>query len=291
MWREDGGLGKNCEAALGGLAALVADSLATLGRDDFAATLITSLRRLVPYEDATVLHFDQGDLPSVVYRENPGARGSDTMERYLQGAFLLDPYYQAANREQRFGLYRLDELAPERFRESEYYRSWFRNCGYSDECGYLIDLGEGAFVNIALGRRGRRRFSDLQTRRLRVLSPAVDSLCQRHWGGARGRGDGLRRQLHQALDEFGSSLLTEREAQAVGLILHGHSTKSIAARLGISVETVKLHRKHAYAKLEVGSQAELFYLFLDSVMSAGDYRGGDTLETYLAQRPVAERRR
>ena len=47
------------------------------------------------------------------------------------------------------------------------------------------------------------------------------------------------------------------------------------------METVKLHRKHAYAKLEVSSQAELFYLFLDSLMSAGDYDGGDTLVAYM----------
>lgn len=271
------------EALLQGLATLVAGCLDALGSEHFAAALVAGLRELVPLEDATVLHYATGDLPDAVYRENTAARGTEIMERYLQGAFLLDPYYQAASRQQRFGLYRLDELAPERFRESEYYRSWYRNCGFSDECGYLVDLGGGAFVNIALGRRGRRRFSDLQTRRLRAIRPAVERLCQRHWSGGHGDGDGLRRQLHQALDGFGSSLLTEREAQAVNLILHGHSTKSIAARLGISAETVKLHRKHAYAKLEVSSQAELFYLFLDSLMSAGDYRGGDTLLPYLAR--------
>jgi DNA-binding CsgD family transcriptional regulator len=271
----------NRDTALGDLATLVAECLEALHGDTFAATLVGGLRRLVPLEDATVLHYANGDLPSVVYRENPRARGADTMERFLQGAFLLDPYYQAASQQQRFGLFRLDELAPARFRESEYYRSWYRNCGYSDECGYLIDLGGGAFVNVALGRLGRRRFSDAQTQRLRALRPAIDSLCQHHWSGGPGTGDGLRRQLHDALDQFGSSLLTERETQAVNLILHGHSTKSIAARLGISVETVKLHRKHAYAKLEVSSQAELFYLFIDSVMSARDYRGGDTLVDYL----------
>ncbi len=91
----------------------------------------------------------------------------------------------------------------------------------------------------------------------------------------------LRAQLHSALNAFGSSLLTEREAQVIKLVLHGHSTKTLAEKLSISVETVKLHRKHAYAKLEVSSQAELFYLFLDSVMSAGDYAGGDTLVSYM----------
>ena len=59
------------------------------------------------------------------------------------------------------------------------------------------------------------------------------------------------------------------------------STKTLADKLSISMETVKLHRKHAYAKLEVSSQAELFYLFLDSVMSAERYDGGDPLVAYM----------
>jgi DNA-binding CsgD family transcriptional regulator len=73
----------------------------------------------------------------------------------------------------------------------------------------------------------------------------------------------------------------------INLVLHGHSTRTIADRLSISVETVKLHRKHAYAKLEVSSQAELFYLFLDSLMSASHYAGGDTLIAYM-QKPGSE---
>jgi len=272
------------EAKLTALSTLVAECLSALGREEFAARLIGGLRRLLPVDDATVIHYARGDLPTVVYRENPEARDSDSMERFVAGAFLLDPFYRAAKEQRRFGLFRLRDLAPERFRESEYYRSWFRNCGFSDECGYVIEVGRDAFVNVALGRLGRGRFSDAQERLLRSIQPAVVALCQQHWQDDLSSGDGLRRQLHLALDNFGSSLLTERETQVINLVLHGHSTKSVATRLGISVETVKLHRKHAYAKLEVSSQAELFYLFLDSLMSAPRYRGGDTLVSYL-QKP------
>lgn len=277
------------DSKLTALALLVAHCLPELGRDGFPARLISGLRDLVPVDDATVIHYARGDLPSVIYRENPEARDSDSMERFVAGAFLLDPFYRAAKEQRCFGLFRLRDLAPERFRESEYYRSWFRNCGFSDECGYIIEVGRDAFVNVALGRLGRGRFSDTQEHLLRSIRPAIDALCQQHWEDDLSSGDDLRRQLHLALDDFGSSLLTERETQVINLVLHGHSTKSVASRLGISVETVKLHRKHAYAKLEVSSQAELFYLFLDSLMSAPDYRGGDTLVTYLQkpQRPQA----
>jgi len=259
--------------------------LPALHSDGFAKELIAGLRALVPIDDATVIHYGRGDLPSLVYCETPETRGSETIERFLAGAFLLDPYYQAAAEHGRFGVFSLKELAPNRFRDSEYYQSWYRNCGFSDECGFLIELGNDAFVNVALGRSKQRRFSHPQLRTLRSLWLAVDQLCKQHWATESGPGDGIREHLHLALDDFGSSLLTEREAQVINLVLHGHSTKSVAERLGIAAETVKLHRKHAYAKLEINSQAELFYLFLDSVMSAKNYVGGDTLLSYL-QKPL-----
>lgn len=269
-------------------AELVAACVPVLGEDGFPATLMAGLGDLVPVEDATLVYYAKDDLPRLVHQEAPHARRKDTMARFLAGAFLLDPYYHAANERNQFGLFKIQELAPADFRQSEYFISWYANCGFTDECGYVIKIGQDAFVNVALGRVGRGRFSAKHVKTLRSLLPAIEVLCQQHWSheSARvsGDGEGLRRQLHLALDEFGSSLLTERETQVINLVLHGHSTKSVAARLGISVETVKLHRKHAYAKLEVSSQAELFYLFLDSLMSANDYQGGDTLISYL-QKP------
>lgn len=270
---------------LAALSNMVGRCLPVLHKDDFVKELIAGLRALVPIDDATVIHYGRGDLPTLVYGETPKARGSDTMERFLAGAFLLDPFYQAATEHGRFGVFPLKELAPIRFRDSEYYHSWYRNCGFSDECGFLIEVGKGAFVNVALGRSEQRRFSNAQLRTLRSLWSAVDQLCKQHWAAQNGSGDGIRKHLHLALEDFGDSLLTERETQVINLVLHGHSTKSVAQRLGISVETVKLHRKHAYAKLEINSQAELFYLFLDSVMSAKNYAGGDPLVSYLQKPP------
>lgn len=268
------------------LTELVASCVPALGTESFARTLIAGLRKLVPIDDATVLYYAGGHLPVVVYRENPQARGEESMERFTAGAFLLDPFYQTATDKRQFGLFRLTDLAPEDFADSEYYRSWFSNCGFSDECGYVIEIGPDAHVNVALGRLGKARFTDEQVTDLRNITAAIDSLCQQHWttdSNLEPSGEGVRRQLHLALEAFGSSLLTDRETQVINMVLHGHSTKSVAERLGISVETVKLHRKHAYAKLEVSSQAELFYLFLDSLMSARDYQGGDTLVSYLSK--------
>ncbi len=262
----------------------LAELIPATGTREFPAMLVAMLRQLVQCDDATVLVYPGTDLPVIEYSELPAGATRSTLDVYLKGAFLLDPFYLAATRDRSFGVFRLRELAPKDFKSSDYYKTWYLNCGYQDECGYLIPVGTEGFVNIALGKsQPRVSFTKPELAVLEDIRPTVDTLCQQHWANARSKSPGvnLRGQLHAALNSFGSSLLTEREAQVIKLVLHGHSTKTLAEKLSISMETVKLHRKHAYAKLEVSSQAELFYLFLDSVMSAGDYAGGDPLLPYL----------
>ena len=260
-----------------------------VGTSEFPDLLVAMLRQLVRCDDATIIVYPGTDLPIIEYFEEPEGAANSTLDAYVKGAFLLDPFYLAASRDKNFGVFRLRELAPEDFKSSDYYKNWYLNCGYMDECGYLIRIDEDGFINIALGKRKPRAiFTRAERAILQDIRPVVNMLCQKHWVDAATQTPGvnLRGQLHAALNSFGSSLLTDREAQVIKLVLHGHSTRSLAEKLSISMETVKLHRKHAYAKLEVSSQAELFYLFLDSVMSAQDYNGGDPLLPYLTPAPA-----
>jgi DNA-binding CsgD family transcriptional regulator len=277
-----------CMAQLATFSDHLAQVIPSLHGPDFPVLLVSMLKQLVPADDATILVYPGTDLPRLEYFEEPTGTGVSTLNTFLRSAFLLDPYYLAAQ-DGKFGVFLLRELSPEGFRQGEYYRSWYRNCGYLDEVGYLVPIGGGGFVNIALGKTARgARFVEHEVRTLKDILLTIELLCRQHWSNiASAEVDtNLRAQLHSALEGFGSSVLTERETQVINLVLHGHSTKTLAEKLSISMETVKLHRKHAYAKLEVSSQAELFYLFLDSVMSARNYDGGDTLVAYM-QRPRA----
>jgi DNA-binding CsgD family transcriptional regulator len=267
------------------------DELARLipavGQSEFPERLIHMLKQLVPVNDATIIVYPGTDLPVIEYFEALEG-GRTTLDNFVKGAFLLDPYYLAATRDQKFGVFRMRELSPAGFKDSEYYRTWYRNCAFQDECGYLLPISGEGFINIAMGRtESRSPFTNRQLAVLEAIRPTVEALCQQHWAesGSPANSINLRGQMHAALNAFGSSMLTDREAQVINLVLHGHSTKTVAEKLSISMETVKLHRKHAYAKLEISSQAELFYLFLDSLMSANDYEGGDTLIAYMQPPP------
>ena len=261
--------------------------LPELGSDRLPSLLLSMIKSLVPFSNAVILHYIKGEVPRVHYDIPTLEREESQIGAFVTGAFLLDPFYRAAVDNKKSGLFRLSYLAPEGFDKTEYYRSYFKYTQIKDEAGYIFHLPGDQFLNISLSRLAfSKRFDRTQMAILADITEIMESICIAQWGGEVKKlqaesGNQLPVQLDNALKYFGTAYLTERESQVVHLFLHGHSTKSIAERLGISPETVKLHRKNSYAKLDVSSQAELFYLFIDSLASLSNYSGGDPLVGYL----------
>ena len=264
---------------------VVNEATSLLGESGFAAALGNGIRELIEADDVSLIRYPDAGPPLIEYNLPPKRRGKTTLDRYVKGPFLLDPFYRAAQVEERFGVFRLQALAPIGFKDSEYFRTWYHECGFQDECGLLIKLDRGA-LNLALGMTdSSRRFSKRQVDRLKAVFPAVEALARRHWSQLTPtvESPNLRMRLQESLRAFGSSMLTRREQQVIELVLLGNSTRLVADKLGISAETVKLHRKHAYAKLDISSQAELFYLFVDALASHIGDSGADPLTSYHNQ--------
>ena len=260
--------------------------LPEIGGERMPSLLVSMLKTLVPFDNAVIVHYQGGSKPQVHYNDMPPMEQESQIDGFVNGAFLLDPFYRAAIDRGIGGLHRLSDLAPEGFKKTEYYRSYFKFTEIRDEIGYIVHIDNEQFINISLGRLDlNHRFNRTQLSILTDIAPIIESICNLQWSNNENHAaepiSQLPGQLDSALKCFGTAYLTDRETQVVQLFLHGHSTKSIAERLGISPETVKLHRKNSYAKLDVSSQAELFYLFIDSLASLSNYVGGDPLVGYL----------
>jgi len=227
----------------------LAKLIPSLGSTDFPGLLIATIRGLVPVDEANFIVYESARLPRFEFSDPDG------WSQPNQNIFL----------------------------KSAFYRVYYGNSGLRDECGYLIPIQDAGFINISLGRTSTKIFSKPQLLLLHEIEPLITTLCGMHWKPKQQSdepGTSLRGQLENALGCFGDSVLTNRECQVMNLILLGHSTKQLAEVLEISPETVKLHRKHAYAKLDISTQSELFYLFIDSLMSVDGYDSGDPLIAY-----------
>ena len=107
-----------------------------LGTEHFVPTIADVLCGLVNADDATVIVYGHEELPTISFARPLAGKEESSLATYLTGPFLLDPFYRAAAYDQQFGVFRLADLAPASFRSSEYYKNWYKHCGYEDECGY-----------------------------------------------------------------------------------------------------------------------------------------------------------
>jgi len=236
----------------------------------FWPALMDLLRSVVEFDNWVVVVFWPQGKPQLIAELQARTPHDELFKGYLNSVYLLDPFYQfslgAINR----GVYCLDEVAPDHFRDTEYFRRYFSINVLEDEVQFLAPLPAGGTLSLSLG--SKRRFSSAEIGTLCLYGAwiiplmchavAAQTAVQSPAAGSATEGD---RRLHfeNALRKRSSESLTKREIEIALLILAGHSTKNIARLLDVSPATAKVHRRNLYKKLDISSQATLFLLILD----------------------------
>ncbi len=246
---------------------MIARSVDFLDSTHFAKAIADLCLHITKLESAFICAFFADHKPLQLYSDLSEEEDRRTVVPYLNYAYLLDPFYDLFKQEVGDSVVPLVDCAPDGFRSSDYYRMFYADTGLLVECGVFITFGPEASIVISLGSRDEHvQMPSKAKQTLEAVLPIIASLCRRHWPRLKptmiaGTG-GIGSHLEQSFEMFGTSMLSAREAQIVRLILKGHSTKSIARILGSSPDTVKVHRKRIYAKMNIASQGELFSIFL-----------------------------
>ncbi len=235
---------------------------------NFWILLVRTLHNLIEFDNWVAVLFSDRKKPLVLI-ENPTADGSVDLlfQDYVNGLYLLDPFYVARSDKPHSGLFLLDEVAPENFAQTDYYRLYFQLNIVADEVQFNCALEDGQTLSLSLGRA--TKFTQTEIAFLNLVAPWVIALMQKRY---------QYEQQNEQVKENGNLIsqpqetvraevlairakLTEREIEISQLVLSGYSGKNIADKLKISVETVKAHKKHIYSKLNINSQHELFSIF------------------------------
>ena len=251
--------------------------------DDLPSYLVAALQTLVPFEFAICFVYRGRGGPLHFYDTLRDARARQGLMNYLSDTYVLNPVYNAYRHGLSGGVYRIGELAPDAWFESEHGRNLKARASAREEIGYLtedwppgreevvliIELDHGEMGEISLSRPVESGgFHSNHLLALKSVLPFVTAVFRRHWRRVRPSAPApANTSSDEAFDRLGGHLLSPREREVAQLILRGHSTTSVGLHLGISPTTVKTHRKHLYDKLGIGSQYELFALFLSSLDS------------------------
>lgn len=232
----------------------------TVESDRFPGALRQFLSLSCSFDSMVIMRHDETQPPEPLYQDLDELQSVISVEFYAGGPYLLDPLYQACRKGYEPGAYRLLDLAPEAFYRSEYYRTFYRKIGISDEIGILVPDRKESWFIVSLARVTRRqRFEESDTTQLNAVFNILATSVRRQWGQGVDAAQGLGQDnWEDKIQTFGVGVLSPREREVIQLILLGHSTPSAAAFLGIAEGTVKVHRHNAYSKLRISSQTELF---------------------------------
>ena len=247
--------------------------IAAMGDDGFPAALTSLLQGVAPYTYTVIFVYCGAARPLDLYDDFPASKRRIFVSDYQEGPYLLDPFYLAATRPVAAGLYRIRDLAPDRFYQGEYFRNYYVQTGLAEEIGFFVDVAQDATVILSL-MRDERPFSNREMKALGELRPVVETTIRRHWVDLPTRFDqssqcrqglAIESQLDRSFHSFGDGLLTAREREIVEHTLKGHSAEAVGRILGISPGTVRIHRRNIYAKLRISSQGELFSRFIKTL--------------------------
>jgi len=244
-----------------------------LGAPDLPELLARGLRSLVAYDYTVVFGYRGTVTPLHLFDDFPPDRRRLHVEEYLVGPYLLDPFFLASRDLSEPGLYRLAQIAPDRFYQGEYFRNYYAQTGLAEEVGFLIRVHRRLVLVISLMRR-QKRFSAAEIRRLETVRPVIDAVARRHWcdvvddrvNDGAGPTPGIEGRIEVAFRRIGAGVLSPRERQVVELTLRGHSAEAIGRLLGIASGTVRIHRRNIYSKLRINSQGELFSCFINAMI-------------------------
>ena len=248
----------------------IAEVIAESSGKKIANGLINAVGSVVDHEGTCLIAFHRDRGPDVLHHTLEPAGRKHYLERYLAGPYLLDPLYQLAISSRKPSLVRFRDATPDRFRSSEYYRQYCERTHLLDEMDYLYQASASTTVVLVVGKRSRM-FAKAELQRLELIEPVVLASIQRIWNawlersGNQSGKDNVHHRLTRAFENFGESVLTNRERQISQLLLRGHSSKSIARELRIAPGTVMVHKRNMFAKLGISSQYELFSLLIDDL--------------------------
>ncbi|KAA8998430.1 response regulator transcription factor [Affinibrenneria salicis] len=199
------------------------------------------------------------DLPIIISHDIPPHQHDLYFDRYLSSAYLEDPLLARLQSDDSPQIVQINHHTCQ-LRGSTYYRSYYKDLNLQDEIDVLLPMPNGDSLVMSIDRRNAVTSKE-EIAILENTYTLVKRILIRYYAAQLGDANVAEEPSDGAPDNI-EQLLTTREREVVQLMVSGKGTKDLARHLGISFQTVKVHRRNIYSKLGISSELQLCSLFL-----------------------------
>lgn len=184
---------------------------------------------------------------------------------YEAGYYRFDPFYRYWGQHTSASIARMIDVIEDN-KDDDYIKNYMPITGVEDDVVLFCKISENDAVGLCLERR--QQFSQAELKQLKEVFPLLTGLVRSH-----NRITCLTPvecsssnmppvNFSEAFSGFLPDVLTPRERQIIRLVLIGFDNAAISRRLGVSIGTIKNHRKRIHTKIDVTSEREMFSMFL-----------------------------
>ncbi|MCZ8152952.1 MAG: helix-turn-helix transcriptional regulator [Rhodobacteraceae bacterium] len=243
--------------------------------------------RVINFDHSCVLLIAKDRKPRLLYDNVSQIANLAQMASFLDSMYVLSPFYQAFVNELLSPISTAWQLSKSCIVHKDL--TYLLSVHVSLEPDFLTDelyvsfiYGNSCISYVAMREKHRARFSKDEVRAVRELLPQLEKFLysslvssslslenrrdhdetsgSKSEANEESRTD--RKPLNGRTDDLLKSRLSRRENELITMTLEGNSVDNIAYLLGISPNTVRVHIRNAYGKLQVRNRHELFAMFL-----------------------------
>ena len=206
-----------------------------IGTSGFFEKLHAALKQIASFQNFIVLLFETGRTAEVLHTNLELTGLLKKMTPYLNGLYELDPFFIAGASGDERNFIVMDEVAPEEFTQTEFYRSYYTTIDLTQETRFIVPLRPARWIHVLVEREPPEpQFAAQERVKLRGISKAVASLTRKHYefsvvaGRMPSTNRALATNLFAVISQLGAGTLSNREVQVTEGLLQGHSPKSVA---------------------------------------------------------------
>lgn len=239
--------------------------------NDIFERLECYLNLYLSFDSIIVLGYQENDKP-IFLNGNYSEPKTTNKELLSTSMYTHDPFYYQLAKTGTPGVFFQSDIVKNKKLIANYRNKFRVNWFTQSELAICVQIDSTRWIAICIGRdENNSPFSAYDKSCLESIYEKFAILCRNFWPqiwffrpGA--TNNNLANILSVVITTFGHELLTQREQEISTLIILGFDNKAIANNLGISLTTVKTHRRTIYSKLNIASIGDLFQLFLNQLL-------------------------
>lgn len=241
--------------------------ISSLGSHRFGGALMDGMKALIGVDHCVLVQYSKGfSHPYTLLSAGTiqDSLASDCATLYDDQLYEHDPIFAHMQTDSGVNAPVIVHKLAQDFTDLEYRELLIKRCGINEKISLYRQSDIAGYCLNLYRLSSSSPYDNDSLQRLSEVGRIIDSIVQKHTQLVSNTSKLF--TLNNVVDRLKESCslqLTAREIDVCARIIFGHTSESIGLNLNISINTVLTHRKHAYEKLGIGTQNQLFAIFVE----------------------------